>query len=281
MRRPSVLWGIARTIAAKRGARGLGRALRQAALRRVSARFNQEYWWQGRIVELLGNRALVDGIAVDLAHPQVSTLLKAFFLKGIYELPERRLLKRYLPPHLPVIELGASIGVVSCVTNRRLVDPERHIVVEPDERLLPVIAGNRGANACSFEVVHAALAYGSDSAAFCPSPLFTSGSLHGEGDTVRVPATTVRALAERAGFDRFNLICDIEGMEVELVRHELSFLREHAQWLLVEMHPFPFGAPAMYDTDIALQNAGFALVEAYRMPHMADQGVFCYRNSAL
>jgi hypothetical protein len=41
-----------------------------------------------------------------------------------YELPERHAVVRYLRRDLPVIELGGSMGVVACVTNKLLTDPD-------------------------------------------------------------------------------------------------------------------------------------------------------------
>ena len=77
-------------------------------------------------------------------------------LNGDYELPERFAVKRYLRPSTPVVELGASLGVVSCAINRRLSNPERHVAVEANPAVLPILTGNRDLNGCRFEIVHAA-----------------------------------------------------------------------------------------------------------------------------
>ena len=50
-------------------------------------------------------------------------------VKNDYELPERTAIARYLRRDLPVVELGGSIGVVACVTNRLLKDRTADLVV--------------------------------------------------------------------------------------------------------------------------------------------------------
>src|SRR4051812_34087897 len=65
-----------------------------------------------------GGVVALDGCRFDLTKvaPDVRNLL----LSGEYERPERASLRTFVDPTLPVIELGASIGVISCLTNRLL-----------------------------------------------------------------------------------------------------------------------------------------------------------------
>lgn len=56
--------------------------------------------------------------------------MRGKFTADSYELPGRVLAKRYLSPMATVLELGGCIGVVSCVINRVLQQPRRHVVVE-------------------------------------------------------------------------------------------------------------------------------------------------------
>ena len=79
---------------------------------------------------------------------------------GRYERPERELLRTYIEPARPVIELGGGLGVIASLINRRLHDPERHVVVEANPSLLPVIDANRRRNDARFSIVHGAIAYG-------------------------------------------------------------------------------------------------------------------------
>ena len=55
---------------------------------------------------------------------------RSCFMRGSYEHEERELIRRWLKPEDHVIEFGACLGIVSCVTNKLLKDKTRHVVVE-------------------------------------------------------------------------------------------------------------------------------------------------------
>src|SRR2546426_6211274 len=87
-------------------------------------------WWYGRLIEIRGNNVSIDGCTFSLESPAIATQSKSRFMFGQYERPEREAIRRFLDPTLPVVEFGGSIGVLSCLTNRRLSDPQRHVVIE-------------------------------------------------------------------------------------------------------------------------------------------------------
>src|SRR5215212_6700577 len=129
------------------------------------------WWWDehpfaGRIVEWRGNIVQADGLRFSVAHPAITRGVKGLFLLNRYERPEREALKTCIDPTLPVIELGASIGVISCLTNKRLLDSSRHVVVEANPDLIPLLKTNREHNRCRFKVLHAALSYSANEVEF-------------------------------------------------------------------------------------------------------------------
>jgi FkbM family methyltransferase len=262
----------AREIARHEGVQAVPGAIVRGLRFRLYNVWTRDHPWQGRVVELLGNRWRVDGITVRLDNPAIATRHKSLLLNGAYELPERRLLAKHLPCDIPLVELGGCIGVLSCLANRRLADPDRHLVVEANPNLIPTLERNRDANACRFRVVHAAIAYSTEGTVTFDTGAFTSGFV-GEGGSLTVPARTLESLAVEAGFDRFDLICDIEGAERELIHTEGDFLKERVRWLLLEMHPTLLGNEAVTSLNTRLQELGFTLVDS-------DRTVYCYRNSA-
>lgn len=247
----------------------------QSALRR---RVN--LWWLsdshllGRLVELTGNRWTIHGVQVELKNPFIDTKLKGRFVKGTYEREECRLVRGYLPPDMPVVELGACIGVLSCLTNKRLHNPRRHVAVEANPNLLPTLHRNRELNGCSFEVLHAALAYDVAEAEFYLHHNFLGGSARIRSKrVVRCPAITLEDIARRSGFERFNLIADIEGTEVELVQREGDCLKRHVEWFILETHPLFVGKDGVAATLARLRDLGFRPVE--------QRGAsWCFRNRA-
>ncbi|MGE0393049.1 MAG: FkbM family methyltransferase [Vicinamibacterales bacterium] len=157
-------------------------------------------------------------------------------LRGHYEQAERRALDGVFDPGLPVVECGASIGVLACLINRRLADPAAHAVIEANPALLPLLERHRAINGARFRIVHGAVAYGAPEVAFGVSHDSLASRLGGGGRQVRVPAVTLAGVADAQGFARFGLVCDIEGAEMAMLEHEAETLVTRAAWVLIESH---------------------------------------------
>jgi hypothetical protein len=69
-----------------------------------------------------------------------------------YEIPERTLIRKYVAEDATVLELGGCLGVVSCLVNRILADPRRHVVFEAHPQVAPILEANRARNGCQFQV---------------------------------------------------------------------------------------------------------------------------------
>ena len=233
---------------------------------------------QGRLVEILGNTVNIEGCKFSVDSPAIPTHIKAHVASKNYEAPERAILKRFLNPDLPVIEFGGSIGVVSCLTNKRLHNPDRHVVVEANPDLVPLLEKNRDLNSCQFRVLPRAVAYGSDVITFYRSAFFLASNLHNAwGDlpenAVRVPTTNLQNIVEEFGYERVTLICDIEGGEFDLVQHESDVLIERVEDFMVEVHAQLGDEPVMNMFD-KLERTGFR--------HVYDEaGTYMFRNSKL
>jgi FkbM family methyltransferase len=178
-----------------------------------------------------------------------------------YEAPERQAISRYARRNLPVIELGGSIGVVSCITNKMLQDPTAHLVVEANPLAIPHLEQNRKVNQCQFEIVNRAIAYGAESVTFRPSSSMCGNSItaNGELSPVTVATTQLGNLARARGFDRFTLICDIEGVEYDLVCQESAALKS-ADTIVMETHERFIGVEKNRLMMDKLTSLGFKLV---------------------
>lgn len=109
-------------------------------------------------------------------------------------------------------------------------EPTRHVVVEANPVLLPLLEENRRRNGCRFTIVPRALGYWRDDVEFfCNRTNFTGSSatesaLHPSSTTgdsvhvVHVKATTLERVLD--DHERCTLICDIEGSGTALLRHE-------------------------------------------------------------
>jgi len=229
----------------------------------------------GKWAERLGNRTTVDGMSIHLDNPLLPVYFKGTMVLDKYEKGERQIIQKYLTPNEPVIELGGSLGVISCMVNRQLKAPDKHIVVEANPVVVPTLKKNRDANGCQFAIIEAAIGYGSDTVTFFSNGLSLCGSIYlGGGEKWEVPTKTLQSVAEDAGFDRFTLICDIEGSEIGMIEHEMDFIREHVGLLLMETHEdTPYGEAGVKLVLETLAASGFKLADS-------EGTNYCFRNKA-
>lgn len=223
--------------------------------------WRHENWLLGWIFELRGNQYVLDRMSFRV-DSSIRTASKAQFLCGLYEKAELELVRFYLPSENPVIELGACLGVVSCITNQRLQTPESHVVVEANPHLIDTLQANRERNACHFDIRHAAVGYGQKEIAFPVSSSFLGSSVYRHADqVVVVPTTSVEEIVRQNGFEVISLICDIEGSEVDVVANEIETLTTHVGLMIVETHPHITGTEAIEEMLILLQRSGFEIVD--------------------
>jgi FkbM family methyltransferase len=187
---------------------------------------------------------------------------KVELIMNKYEAPERRAVARYLRRDLPVVELGGSMGVVACVTNRLLKSPTAHVVVEANPLVIPQLELNRTLNRCQFEIVNRAIAYDMESVTFRPSSNVCISSITAVGDqpSVTVQTTQLSEIVRSRGFTRFNLICDIEGLEYDLVCREMDVLKD-ADTIILETHARFIGEDKCRLMMSTLEHAGFRIVK--------------------
>src|SRR5882672_2309936 len=125
-----------------------------------------KWWRQGEPWEIRkSNYVRLDGCRIGLDNP-LSKRFHNLLTSGIFESPERHAIKTFLDPSLPVVEFGGCIGVVACMTNRRLRDAARHVVVEANPEIAPLLEANRKRNRSRFFIVEKAIGYGSDFVTF-------------------------------------------------------------------------------------------------------------------
>ena len=170
-------------------------------------------------------------------------------------------------PGLPVIELGGSLGVVACITNKLLTRPKDHVVIEANPLAIRHLTANKALNHCEFEIINSALAYGVDTVTFSPTvdlaanSIESSGSaLSGTEQAVTVPTVQLAGIVKEHQFNRFSLVCDIEGKEYDLVCHELEVLKM-ADLIILETHARLIGEKKTGLLMSKLADAGFRIAE--------------------
>jgi FkbM family methyltransferase len=202
----------------------------------------------------------LDGCTFDLEGvPQHSTRVNLITKR--YEVQERKAVINYLPHNLPVIELGGSMGVVACITNKLLDNPTAHVVIEANPLVIPHLKKSRELNRCQFEIVNKALAYGQKFVTFQPAADFFGSSImqNGSQAPVTVEAVQLSDLIREHGFSSFSLVCDIEGLEYDLVLNEFGSLRQCAM-IIMETHPQFIGKDQVNSMMEKLRSLGFKLI---------------------
>jgi FkbM family methyltransferase len=230
---------------------------------RLRKRINR---WYGELIENRGNVIDIDGCTFSVDSPVITTESKSKFMFNQYEWPERQAIARFVDSKIPVVEFGGSIGVVSCLTNRKLSDPGRHVVVEANPALVPVLLRNRDRNQCAFEVLPRIVAYGSDHVAFYVNnsnfvistgvPVATDEHV----EVIEVETTNLRSILNQYRFDRCMLICDIEGGESDLLRFESEVLKDRVATLILEVHEWSLGSKRVGEMLEQLVELGFQKV---------------------
>jgi FkbM family methyltransferase len=257
----------ARNLLSEQGVSAIGQT---AAIRMVGVGRRIQRWlvkdraWLGRLLALSGNNVRIEGCRFSFAHPQVTDELRCRALLGRYERSERELLGRHLDPELPVVELGGGLGVIACLTNRRLVQPAAHVVVEANPNLIPLIETQRARNDCRFTVINGAIDYsGNSHVTLRVDREFISARVESSGET-SVPTITLAQVLDRTSFTPCTLICDIEGAETELVAHESGQLARRIKTFIVETHPKLRSDEERAAMSRRLAEAGFVEIDAVR-----------------
>lgn len=165
--------------------------------------------------------------------------VKSQLLFGTYESAEIRAVRRHLRSDLDVIELGASIGVLSCHIRRKLATDRHLYCVEADPELVNSIERNLQANGLNWRItiLNRAISKISGAQNFIRGDTNLSGhatQLSPNGTTT-VEGVTLRDLIAQFGIGEYALVCDIEGFEAELVAGEFEALRKCRQ-IIIELH---------------------------------------------
>jgi FkbM family methyltransferase len=222
-----------------------------------------KWWRQGEVWQLKKSGYVrLDGCRIGLEDsypPGFRNLLST----GIFERPEREAINRFLDPELPVIELGGCIGVVACTTNRRLRFPQQHVVVEANPAMIPFLKTNRDRNRSRFTILHGALGYESSGfvqMSFQDSNPLASSAQVAKGNVASIQAVTLGGILERYPFERFTLICDIEGSEFEMIEREREILDARVALIIIEIHERMLGPDSTRLLHANLKKANFEII---------------------
>ena len=184
-------------------------------------------------------------------HPNIRYLLA----KGRpYEAEETAFFKQVAKTGTPVIELGGSLGVVSAMI-RTVIGPDaRHVIVEAKPDLAEICRQNASLAATqgATEVIQGAIAYTDAKAVrFASGENEHAGHIAEDGDTDGFDAPVIRLAELVAKMPKelpHVLMCDIEGGELDMIRHEPAATFQNTSHAILEIHPGSFIAQGSSET---------------------------------
>ncbi|MCA9137824.1 MAG: hypothetical protein KDB00_13725 [Planctomycetales bacterium] len=114
--------------------------------------------------------------------------------------------RHYVRPDHQVLELGGCYGVVSCVINQILNNPECHVVVEPEQAVIPALRRNRDAHQAHFQIFNGIVARQPTIIKGEGLSRWTESSAQGN-----IPNLTFNQIEQRFGTKFTCLVADCEG----------------------------------------------------------------------
>ena len=144
---------------------------------------------------------------------------------GLYERAERYMAASFYEGTRDVVELGASIGVISCELARQRRPGIRLIAVEAEPSLAERALRNLNLNGLALtHVENCAIDYSGATSVGFSGGLGLAGRLSDSGN-LKVPARTLSGVLEKYAVGEFDLVMDIEGAEDAVLRNEFDALQ--------------------------------------------------------
>ncbi len=198
------------------------------------------------------NRIHNGGCVIDIGSPLVAPEVKASLFWGFYEKAEIKFINRYLRRDLDAVELGGSLGVVTCQLRKRIDDCRRIVCIEANPELAALIRRNLNLNQLNenVSVIAKAIDYEAPGQG---EVFFVSGEDSLGGRVTRrqtaengfvVEETTLSQILHEHNIADYVLISDVEGAEVGIAMCEGEALKRCKQ-AIIEFHAATFEGNAV------------------------------------
>ncbi len=180
------------------------------------------------------------GILLSMRNPKVKerfSHLRVRFGKK-WETKEREMILKYLPENENYIELGGCIGFTS-LTARKHKNTKKHIIVEANPNLIETLKENKELSGFKdIVIINKAYSTKKGEIEFTVSStgIGSSSIFRKEGKKIKIETIKLRDILNYYSIDKFNLMCDVEGSESELLTDEIDLLKKHCNLLIIELH---------------------------------------------
>ena len=189
----------------------------------------------GLLFDLVWRRCIsIEGLKFYVPGDLTRRSFRSRFLFDLYEKEERYIINKYIRKDYNVIEFGAGIGVVSCITNKLINRGNKHIVYEANKELIPWLNKNKKVNNCDFNIINKAVSDG-NGVCLSKSGNYTESYVQNTMDTTMEFVNVVELDELLAHKDINMIICDIEGAEKYLINNYRDFVKL-CNNIMIEIH---------------------------------------------
>jgi FkbM family methyltransferase len=187
---------------------------------------------------------------------------------GVLGAREHALLERYVRPGMTVVDIGANVGLYTCLLSRLVGETGRVYAFEPEPALFACARRNCDVNGRRNVVLHQAAVGAAGGIATLTRSAVNSGDNRVREGNASGDAVRVVALDDVLGDTRPNFIkMDVQGYERHVLRGMSGTLR-NARRLIIYLEFWPFGLRQVGEDPAAL----LAQLEAESFTLTSDHG---------
>jgi FkbM family methyltransferase len=199
----------------------------------------------------------LEGIRLDLS--SLSLKCRNRILMGIYEAHERRLCEEFLQADDSVVELGAGIGFIGLVCQKKI-GIKQYSSFEADPGTLQILHSNYRLNGLQAAAWNLALGPQDGflkldvTSDFWEHSVIDPTHARPESAALTVPSASLESILQRAAPESNALVIDVEGAErfLDPIR-----IPARIDKLIMELHPKVLGSEATYALIASLIKSGF------------------------
>lgn len=191
----------------------------------------------------------IDGVNIPLNKSPLSPQMRRRLMKGLYETAERELGRIFIRPGDQILEIGASIGIVTCILARSAGDHGRIVSVEPDVSLRPHFERQLDLNGIRVELLQVLccpvwkqpVPETLRSRSFLPSMNNLSGRVvNANSADTETRWITAEEICFKTGLEPTAMVVDIEGTEAVWAEYSPN-CPASLRTIIIEVHPHLIG----------------------------------------
>ncbi len=202
----------------------------------------------------------------NLSSPLISNNAKASIFWRTYESAEIRFVKKYIKGDRDVIEVGSSLGVVSAFIVDNIKFNNRFYGIEANPFLIKTIESNiMNVNPkVTKKIFNKCVNYDGEKVLFKVEKNTLVSKVNNK-DGELIESTTIEDILVAEKIDAYDLVCDIEGSELDLILNIDDVALGRCKTVIIELHNTIFHNERFSQNQILnlWLNRGFALIDQY------------------